>query len=250
MGLSSIISRFGKTAEDKYKFPDDSQVLSQWYSKTESKVYAVNQTRTGTPKADRVSRTVVVLKGADPKTFEVLEGPYAKDKRFAYLQGKRIVGADASTFELIKSNITRDKDYIYIGSRRLKGIDARTFEFLSEYLGDYKDQDRVFLQNQELVDAHAPSFSMLNRKYSKDRQMVWLYGKVLDSKPNASSFRVITPHSDFTLDKDSVFYKGIRIEGSDPDQFEIIREDYGKDGNHVYRKEKILEGKDPKTFRR
>ncbi len=58
---------------------------------------------------------------------------------------------------------------------------------------------------------------------------------------------------EFGKDKESVFYRGYKIDGADPATFEVLKygnalTNYSKDKNHVYLENNLITGADPATF--
>jgi hypothetical protein len=72
--------------------------------------------------------------------------------------------------------------------------------------------------------------------YGADKNHVFVNGigglRKLGADPD--SFRLLDQDGRFVCDKDSVYYRAIRIEGADPDSFRRLSGDFSVDKNHAY----------------
>ena len=79
----------------------------------------------------------------------------------------------------------------------------------------------------------------------KDKNNVYYQGtKIQGADPN--TFDVL--ENGYFKDKNSVYFYGNKIKGVDPNTFEILEYDYFKDKNNVYYKREQIKGADPNTF--
>ncbi|HEC30695.1 MAG TPA: hypothetical protein ENI66_01630, partial [Candidatus Yonathbacteria bacterium] len=172
-----------------------------------------------------------VIKGVDPKTFEIiyfdntlsqaeqnLMFTFARDKDYLYWEGKRFDGIDPNTFAILGRGFIKDKDSVYYQEQKLKGSDPATFEFLDD--GYRRDKNLVYFMG--------------------DKQIETLAGV------DGSTFEIIDKI--YTKDKNTVYYKREKLKNSDPDTFEILVGEYSKDKNNVYLGAKIIKNADSKTF--
>jgi hypothetical protein len=67
------------------------------------------------------------LRGADPKTFEILSDDYGKDKKNVYYDDKKISGANPKTFKVLNSQYGKDLNNAYYLDKKIKGADPDTF---------------------------------------------------------------------------------------------------------------------------
>lgn len=72
--------------------------------------------------------------------------------------------------------------------------------------------------------------------YGVDKNHVFVNGigglRKLDADP--ASFRLLDQDGRFVCDKDSMYYRAIKIEGADPDSFRRLKGDFSVDKNHAY----------------
>ena len=82
-----------------------------------------------------------LLKGLDPKTFEVLENDdYGKDLNFVYYNGNPIAAADPKTFKLVAGLYAVDKIKAYYAGDSIEASSSNDFKIIdSYYSSDYKD---------------------------------------------------------------------------------------------------------------
>ncbi len=127
--------------------------------------------------------------GIDAKSFEMLEGRFAKDRNKVYFDGNPLVGADSATFEVISGRHTRDKNYVWFGRKRIEGADPASFRVLNERFG--VDKNFVWLGEYTFNKIADPgSFEVLDNVYCKDRSHVWKRSKLI-AYADAATFEVV-----------------------------------------------------------
>lgn len=67
-----------------------------------------------------------------PETLQSLDGPFAKDAKNVYLEGRKIPKADAASFELINGLYGRDKNGIWYLDTLMDKADPDSFEILDD----------------------------------------------------------------------------------------------------------------------
>ncbi len=127
----------------------------------------------------------VTIEGADPATFQILDGAFAKDKQTAYVGTATIPVADIASWkplqrghiehpwyrdgrdshpvgpaELNASGWSRDSENLYYGKRKIVEADAATFELLSDYYG--RDKGHVYYADRVIPDADPKTFRVQN----------------------------------------------------------------------------------------
>jgi hypothetical protein len=79
----------------------------------------------------------ILLKNADPDSFEELEVGYGKDKKNVYLKGNLIKKADPETFEIIDfvnknsygdKDYSKDKNYVFFYGEQIQNANPKTFQ--------------------------------------------------------------------------------------------------------------------------
>ena len=199
----------------------------------------------------------------DVKSFRVLIKNIAVDDKQAYVAGKAIKGSDGRTFVLISESDTaccgiyaRDsKSIYYIIKDEAYYIPSvgRAFRILGNSFA--QDDKFVFYENKKLADADPASFRLLDEHFSTDGKFVFYHEtrirnadpltfKILQFKVSGTYY-----NSAYSTDGRSVFWESSVIRDADPNTFSIVDEttDHGKDKNHIFFHERIIEG-DPKTF--
>lgn len=232
--------------------PESFEVLGGSYVKDKNFVWRANYASEGGEVRD-----AVVIEGADPITFEFLEIGYAKDKNFVYFGSEKTLDADVNTFVVVDYNYSKDKQAMYYKGKLLANVNPDFFEVLR--CGFIKDNLNVFFvrQNGESVildGADVASFKIIeNTCYAKDKESVFFnnsgyrfesFGKIEGADPE--TFEVIS--GGYTKDATKVYYNGVNIKGSDVDTFELVGFYHSKDKNFVYYQGLLIDGADPKTF--
>ena len=178
----------------------------------------------------RIKNGVVVYKdakvviGADPTTFEVLDGSgydelhdYAKDKNHVYRDEMIIPNLDPKT---VKVNALGSIEYLY---------DKSAAWWISK--------DASTWYEAEKMDVDVPSFSFL-LYYAKDKNIV--YSLTTGKEVSADVTHFTELNGRYAKDQEDVFYQGKVIHEADPDTFVVVGAPdegsipFAKDKNHVY----------------
>ena len=246
----------------------------------------------------------LIIKNADKDTFEVMEKDtrYSKDKNNVYYAGYNVVqlqDVDKDSFVIADENaFSYDKKNVYYAGRKLNDISSNGFKvtrldnrpnlpinFLNDNKNIYKlidvfDEETGELKSVKTAVVKNPkvdskTFELFDHweNYFRDKSNVYyeneLYKMGLKKIEGAdrNSFKIL--NSEFSKDKNNVYYYGNKMKGISPDGFEFVgnefifenREDFIsflKDKNNVYylkgkiRKEKyeiIPLNFDSKTFK-
>ena len=169
------------------------------------------------------------VNGANPKTFEVLEG-YAKDDKNIYLYLNKLDGVDVKTFKMLDYEMAKDKNGLYALDRveiddevpyfkihklNIKGLDFQTFENINESEYYYKDKSNVYYKSDEnlykIESADIKTFEILDSDY--------------------------TGYGNFSKDKNNIYLNNKKLEGIDVKTFEKMQANLIKDKNGIYKVE-------------
>ena len=185
---------------------------------------------------DRVHWGRNEIKGADPKTFEVLNGIWACDAKHVYVFDSRLRKVDRTSFRVLNNLFAKDKDYVFYLEGIAKGCDVSTFEVLDD------GETPCFGTGPEHEDACG---------YARDANHVYFhemaYGgprKLRGVEPN--NFRII--QYAWATDGNRVFFQGERLDEADPPTFEVVSPAFARDKQNVYWGLKIVEDADPATY--
>jgi len=91
-----------------------------------------------------------VLRGADPKSFQVLQNGFGKDEKNVYFEKNRVKGADPQTFQVIDGLWAHDKKAVYYGAGKIDGADPSSFQVISSYDLLGKDAEDFFWANRRI----------------------------------------------------------------------------------------------------
>lgn len=90
-----------------------------------------------------VKGILMIAKGLDAESFEVIDYPYSKDKSQVYYYDNVIEGADPETFEVLNHYYAKDKNKVYKSGKELKDYEPE--KFVKDDWGRYPD-DRDYGQ--------------------------------------------------------------------------------------------------------
>ena len=251
------------------KISDDKYIL---YGKDDENIYVVT--------SDEKYGYFKAIKNADKDTFEVMEKDtrYSKDKNNVYYAGYNVVqlqDVDKNSFAIGEENgFSYDKKNVYYAGRKLNDISSNGFKvtrldnrpnlpinFLNDNKNIYKlidvfDEETGELKSVKTAVVKNPkvdskTFELFDHweNYFRDKTNVYyeneLYKMGLKKIEGAdrNSFKIL--NSEFSKDKNNVYYYGNKMKGISPDGLEFVgnefvfenREDFIsflKDKNNVY----------------
>ena len=207
---------------------------------------------------DNYDGDVKRVKGADAKSFEVIDG-YAlgRDKNAVYDRGKQIKGLDPVTFEDLSGNFYKDKNGVYYEGMLMKGIDPKSFEPFVNYthVKDkngihhfYQKGNNVVVEKVEIspeIDLKTLQPIENYSEYSKDKNNVYYNFKKIEDA-DVKTFE--SEGYSIGKDKTGVYYGTHKVSGVDVNSLEVLKNDFFKDKNNIYYKNKKIENFKPKNF--
>jgi len=154
---------------------------------------------------DQVFVSSIPISGIDVKTFTLYpDSMFSKDKNRVYYKNMIIKKADPKTFEVVSTQFQRDYEHVwYMGSllcadsKSFKVFTCETHVGFEEEMSLYAcDESRVFYQYLILDDADLKTFRVLKSAnseelYGVDEKRVFYHHMYLEYA-DAKSFRVIT----------------------------------------------------------
>lgn len=154
---------------------------------------------------------VVVIAGADPKTFEVLtsDGSFARDSKNAFYVGVALKDAHPASFQVIKSPFAKDEKRAYVGTIPIPVQDIASWTPLERGhaedpwyrphnekfpkphdgltgRGWSQDKVQVYWGHRPVKDADSATFEALGQFYAKDSQRVYFGGQVIEGADSAT----------------------------------------------------------------
>ena len=219
------------------------------------------------------------LAGANPKTFEIMDGNFARDDKNLYIFEYKVDGIDPKTFETLNYEMIKDKNGVYfleniseenenseIKVKKLdsKGIDLKSFKNVDNSDYYFKDKNGVYYENSEnlhkIENVDLKTFEALDYDFAKDKNSVYYENKKLN-EIDTSSFEKI--EFNFIKDKNGL-YKIDKNDENDEikliplnekvnlENFEEIGGNYYKDDKNLYyfgeNEFKKIDGSDPNSF--
>ena len=217
---------FGKKEARKLKNADVNsfeEVAENEYYKDKNNVYYY----------DEYEGNMKTIKEADPKTFEGISYTFGKDKNAVYKRENKLVGVDPATFEEIDSSFTKDKNNVYYEEMPMKGVDPKTFEPFVNYIL-VKDKNGIY---------------KFGKTWGIDESDSKLFVEKVELSPEID-LKTLKPigNSEYSKDKNNVYYNFKRIEGADIKSFEPLGYVIGKDKRSVYYETQKINGIDVKSF--
>ncbi|WP_026749651.1 DKNYY domain-containing protein [Leptotrichia trevisanii] len=206
---------------------------------------------------------ILQIKNVDAKIFEKINGrnyldnKYYRDKNNVYYFSEdkmlKLENADRNSVNELSENILKDKNYVYFENQQIKGLDVNSFKVIYEnrisepenLIKDkngvyYIDEDKKTLIKFRNDEIDIEGFGIANKMlddYFKDKNNVYYLENYklhelddLDIKTyqNISMTR-------YKKDKNNLYYKWKKVKGVNPDDIEIIENNFIKIKNTLYK---------------
>lgn len=205
-------------------FGDAAQILGDYYSIDNGKVYYRNE----------------ILEGANPKTAELIGFSLLKDDKNVYYMGEKIKDIKIKNFEKLGQNYWKNDNKIYYWDEKIENADIMSFKVLNE---DYaKDKNHIYRGSEEIDSSLSgkikdpetfeflPNGIIYGTLYGKDKYNVYYVNRIF-----LSCFGTYT-------------WIGFKVEGINKDKVKFLNKKFIKDDKNIYFEGKILENVDYNTF--
>ena len=160
-------------------------------------------------------------------------------------------------FKTLKA-ITEDGKEISLNNFPLNGkeISLNNIPFNNKIVYDFiKDKNNVYYQGKKINGADSKTFKALRNNYFKDKNNIYevisytktISGSSQETTSNSRENEPVIPVPGACVLQVISFIK--KINGADPNTFEILNNGYSKDKNNVYHKGEKINGANPKTFK-
>ncbi len=98
------------------------------------------------------------IPGADPSTFQVLQGAYARDTQRVFYFDQQIADADLSSFRPLDGPYAADSARVYWMGKTIDGADPSTFRVLNANFECSTDDQRAYYRQTVIADADPQTF--------------------------------------------------------------------------------------------
>jgi hypothetical protein len=201
------------------------------YSVSDEEVRWISYRMTGVFPWPGMERRSWTVKGADPKSFRILENPkVAVDARHVFHAGSVLAGADLASYHVLQAPALLIEG----------GEDART--------GYEADARHAWSDGERIVGADGGSFRVLQGHYAADSKRVYFKGNPIVG-PDPGSFRVLSSANGLGVDRKAVWTGNIALALPDTSQVRGLGDQYWTDGTNVYWHRYPMDGADIASFR-
>lgn len=199
--------------------------IGKLYCADNQKVYFKN-------KYAETDKLTEVVKG-NSENFQLIGDStsyYAKDDNNVFYYGKVIVNADPNSFKILDYGYSHDKNYAYYNGEIIDGLKGEDFKVIKEaYMGS--DGIALCNGNKKIENSDAATFKVIECGYFKDKNNVYLNGRVLENI-DSESFEILT--WGYTKDKNAVYCDLKLIEGANPTFFKVLARKHAKDDKNIF----------------
>jgi len=171
------------------------------------------------------TKEYTLIEEADAETFETIDHnlnlDLAKDKNHVFKDAAVLENADPKTFVQVKNYFWKDKNHVFLiqfgGTKCIIELaDPSSFQVIENYLWSI-DRSHVFYKFDLLKGVNPKEFSAINEEWGKDNHFY--------------------------------YWNNLRVDSLDYESAEIVSDYYILDSQHVYFKNVIVNGANPKTFK-
>jgi len=184
-------------------------------------------------------RMVLIVDGADPKSFQPINGEYAKDNKHVYSRAGIVEGADPNTFVYLGNDYAKDSQKVFFQANEIKSADPNTFQVI-EY-GWSKDKNDVYCGKQPLKVVDTTSFTILHvgllNWWAKDKSDYYISGHTGKIDCDYPTMKILGDF--YAIDKNRAYYVGIPIDGVDLKTFRVTGNITARDKYRKYRGESV-----------
>jgi len=205
---------------------------------------------------------ILQIKNVDAKTFEKINGhsyldnKYYRDKNNVYYFSEdkmlKLENADRNSVNELSENILKDKNYVYFENQQIKGLDVNSFKVIyenriSEPKNLIKDKNGIYYidENKKTLikfrndEIDTKSFEIANETlddYFKDKNNIYYLDEYklhrlddldIETYQNISMTR-------YKKDKNNLFFKWKKVKNVNPNDVEIIENDFIKIKGTLY----------------
>ena len=201
-------------------------IMPNYYAKDKNSVYAGHKK----------------IKGANPKTIEVLNISYVKDDKIVFSDfsfSNALKNADVKSFEALGQYYGKDKNNVYLMGEKIKKADVKTFQVISEESFKHysKDKNNVYLETYIIEGADPKTFEIIKEEpsYSKDKKYLYYSEKKIDEiRDNLENMSAGV--LDIIKNGNRIYANGNRLDIENPENFKVIKNDYYNNPNIIYGK--------------
>jgi len=217
-------------------------------------------------KGDTIWFHDVALENVDPKTFELVDDYFFKDKDRVhfyetyrvsqdYFTSKRkkilpLENANPASFVVLGEGYAKDNSTAWYIDGAFKVDHLESMKVLNHHF--VVDNKTAYLDRRPIAGSDGKTFELISEYYAKDANKYY-YCTTIDGqndiKPidcHYESF-VVIDHP-YAKDKSSVFYEGDKLSEASSSTFELISYGYSRDRQHVFFRNLIVDKADPSTF--
>lgn len=182
---------------------------------------------------------------ADPKTFEILNDDYGRDKKHAFYEGDIIKGADGGSFRVLTKSYAADNTHVYVSGELIEKAHPATFKVHSYYFAE--DANDFYWDGKALNVRDKSTFKILGSSdswethWAKDKYNGYYLAGGVITDIDYETFHPIeakTPDQsgDYAADKHKVFFRDKEVPGADPATFKEVDFYIGQDKHWAYNK--------------
>jgi hypothetical protein len=172
--------------------------------------------------------------------------------------GRTVPGAEPKTFEVLLGSYARDANSVFFGSSRSQKIDRATFRVLSVHFG--VDAQNAYFSTTPIADADPKSFRVLDSArtpygspgpfhfltaaYVADATRVWFCSNRISKVKDADPLSFVSLGNRFGRDKERVYFEHTAIVGADLVTWRAWRDKLSADRDNMFFCERKVPGVD------
>ncbi|WP_299442474.1 DKNYY domain-containing protein [uncultured Aquimarina sp.] len=184
----------------------------------------------------------IILKDADPKTFEMILHEesdekyqsyyYTKDAKQVFYFHDPLKEANPTTFQYLWGDFSKDDKTLFYNKNKMLSIDEKPLPIKNDTEGNYlRIGNVIYFKEHRIEKVHPETFEVIKGAFATDIYAIYSENNIL-KHVDPASFKIL--NKDYQADKNHLYYKAKILPNSDPDSYELINTLFSKDKNHLY----------------
>lgn len=181
----------------------------------------------------------LVIPGADPATFEIVDHRFTRDSKQVYFS-HHVFCDDPANFTRVSGNFVKNSRAVFLITQQGKGEvvseDSANFREISgvDFHSFCADSNQVFVNGNPIPGAQPASFKVLGGAYARDATQTFYFDEPMPDGTDGATLQPLA--SGYAKDRGRAYYCGKVLEGADAATFEITdaRWPKAKDRNRIY----------------
>ena len=165
---------------------------------------------------------------------------FFRNKKIFWTKNGEKFFPDAASFRVLKNNFAVDKNHSFFGEKKLSHhFDAASFQIIENTKYGF-DKNYIYFGDKFFDFVLFESLEKIGGTYLKDARNFFYFfpdraeSKILSKISSKNFLRVFEKNLKFAAAKNHVFFAGKIVDGANPQNFEILKFNFARDGEKIF----------------